>query len=564
MFSRFSLAAAILLMSGLELRAAETAESLMKQAHDGRAIWSKFPGFTADISAGSDKQAAKGTLKVSATGDVILAFPNEAKTDWAGKTLKSVVGHRLSEDGAIANVDFADDVADHPLGRLLKSKDASEHSLWRVKGDLMTEVHRAMGKTRFIISVVDVARTKEGKHLPRNFTVTTWDAANGAIVSTRQVYNEWTRVGDIDLPTRLLAINSKSDGTRTVEDLVLTNHKLGNPATASAAKTTAVALAEGTPPAAAAGARQYAPLKAPVTSLGAAIVDGNLYIYGGHLGSPHEYTADKQANELMKLNLAKPEAWEVVNTGPRRTGLAMVAHGGKLYRVGGWEAKPADGGKFDLVSSPDFARFDPKVGKWEDLAPLPKGRSSHDAALLGDKLYVVGGWKLDGRGEGEWHGTAYVADLSQASPEWKEVAKPSFKRRALAVAAYQGKIYVIGGMNDSNEITRGTSIYDPATDKWSDGPEIPAPAGGQGPMEGFGASAFGGPSGLFVSTSSGKIFRLSKDGKTWDEAGALAHPRFFHRLVLDQDGSLVVVGGTSRGGKITQVEVIKIAESAPK
>ena len=112
--------------------------------------------------------------------------------------------------------------------------------------------------------------------------------------------------------------------------------------------------------------KELAPLPKPVTSFGAAVADGWLYVYGGHLGTPHEYSADLQGRDLLRLNLAKPDKWEVVAEGPRRTGLAMVAYAGKLYRIGGWEAKNAAGEKWELHSSRDFARFDPKSGQWQD------------------------------------------------------------------------------------------------------------------------------------------------------------------------------------------------------
>jgi hypothetical protein len=132
----------------------------------------------------------------------------------------------LSDDGAIETVAFADDQENHPLGRLLKSTGENDKSLWRVQGDVMTEVHRHHDKTRFIISVTDVVRNVEGKHLPKNFNVTTWDVASGQIKSSRQVYNEWKRVGRIDLPAKLLAAISKDDGSRRVEQIELSNHEL--------------------------------------------------------------------------------------------------------------------------------------------------------------------------------------------------------------------------------------------------------------------------------------------------------------------------------------------------
>ena len=295
------------------------------------------------------------------------------------------------------------------------------------------------------------------------------------------------------------------------------------------------------------------PLEKPVTSFGAAVADGYLYAFGGHLGSPHEYSGDLQSRELLRLNLKQPQKWELVGEVPRRTGLAMVSYGGKLYRVGGWEARKSAEGKWELFSTSDFARFDPKDGKWEDLAPLPHGRSSHDAAVLGSRLYVIGGWELGDKTGGQWHETAYVCDLADARPQWKEIAKPPFNRRALAVAGYAGKVYAIGGMDDSNEVTLGVDIYDPQTNAWSKGPAIP----GQG-FDGFGSSAIGTKAGLFVTSASGSLFRLNDSGKSWDEATKLNHARTFHRLVADGDQRLLAVGGTSKGTKVPQVELIEL------
>src|SRR5262245_19935787 len=83
------------------------------------------------------------------------------------------------------------------------------------------------------------------------------------------------------------------------------------------------------------------PLEKPITSFGAAVASGYLYVYGGHLGSPHEYSGDLQSREFLRLNLKQPQKWELVGQVPRRTGLAMVSYGGKIYRIGGWEARPA-------------------------------------------------------------------------------------------------------------------------------------------------------------------------------------------------------------------------------
>ncbi|WP_254510490.1 DUF3386 family protein [Anatilimnocola floriformis] len=513
--------------------AVESAQSAMDKAHHGRATWEKFPGFTAELKVASAGKAAAGTLKVSADGKLEIKLGDTKGLEWVERSLNSLIGHRLADDQGATNLEYADEDTSHPLGRLMKSKDANEKSLWRVEGDVLTEVHRFHGDNHMVISVGEVARTPEGKHLPKSYSVTTWNKA-GEIVSTRQVLQDWKRIDGVDLPVRVLAAINKDDGTRVVEEISFANHQL--------LKADSPAVSH----------KELPAIKVGVTSAGAAIAGGNLYVYGGHMGSAHNYSADQQTGALLRLNLAKPEAWEEVSTGPKRTGLAMVGYKGQVYRIGGWESRNDKGEKWLLYSSKDFSRFDPATGKWTELTPMPRGRSSHDAAIVGDHLYVVGGWELNGEGDGDWHNTALVCDLSQEKLAWKEIAKPEFFRRALAVAGYQGKLYVLGGMTNDNEVTQAVSIYDPKSDKWSEGPKLP----GSG-MAAFGPSAFGGNDGLYCTVQDGSLLRLSNDGKSWEKAATLKHPRFFHRLVISDDQQILVVAGTSRTGKTTETEAIR-------
>jgi hypothetical protein len=290
-----------------------------------------------------------------------------------------------------------------------------------------------------------------------------------------------------------------------------------------------------------------------VTSFGAAILGKTVFVYGGHLGGAHEYSDVEQSDHFLKLNLERPEHWEAVGTVPKRTGFPLVAHGGKLYRIGGFVVKNHKDEASNLLSTPDFARFDPQTNRWEDLAPMPAGRSSHDAVVAGDRLFVFGGWELKGGEDRVWHDNGLVADLSEEKIEWREVSVP-FRRRAVSVGEWQGKIVVIGGMQEKGGPTTATSIYDPAADKWADGPELVGEK-----MDGFGSSAFLCGGQLYVSTYSGKLQRLAKDGSKWEVAGQLAHPRFFHRMLPTDDGRLLIVGGASmETGKIRALELLTL------
>ncbi len=305
---------------------------------------------------------------------------------------------------------------------------------------------------------------------------------------------------------------------------------------------------------------QWPDLEKGTTSFGGAVIGDDLYVYGGNYGGGHEYSEEEQSGDFIRLNLKTGKAWEKLPGGPKLTGLAMAAHGGKLYRVGGFKVEDVEGKDATLTSQPSFARFDPAKGAWEELAPLPEGRSSHDIAVVGDRLYVIGGWsmaKSDNKNDKGWLTSVYSTDLTAEKPEWKKETDAPFERRALSTAAYNGKVYVIGGMQKTDGIANDVNIYDPATQKWSTGPKIL----GTG-MDGFGTAAFTVNGRLIVTTMSGSIQALSADGSHWEHLGQMTHPRFFHETAPWQNG-LVIFGGTSmENGKAIELEYFPIGNNA--
>lgn len=289
------------------------------------------------------------------------------------------------------------------------------------------------------------------------------------------------------------------------------------------------------------------------TSFGGAVAGDTLFVYGGNYGSSHSYATEDQSGDLWHLDLKQPREWQVTTGGPKRQGLAMVEHQGRLYRVGGFLARNKAGEKDDLCSQADCARLSPPSATWEPLPSLPEPRSSHDAAVVGDVLYVVGGWNMPGSGGApKWHRNTLALNLASQPLEWRTVAPPPFERRALSLAAWQGKLFCVGGMQMQGGPTTAVAVYDPAKNEWSDGPALLG-----GPMDGFGASAFATRDALYVTTSTGSIQRLTTDGRAWEFHGQLAYPRFFHRLLAWQGEKLLIVGGTNMTeGKTERLELL--------
>ncbi|MEZ0267435.1 MAG: hypothetical protein ACAI43_22115, partial [Phycisphaerae bacterium] len=142
---------------------------------------------------------------------------------------------------------------------------------------------------------------------------------------------------------------------------------------------------------------QFVKLPEATSSFGAVACDGNLYVFGGHIAPTHSYSTAAVSGKLHRLPLAKPDStWETLTGGTGMQGMNLATHAGKIYRVGGMVPKNAPGEKADNWSTTQAVRFDPKAGKWEELPAMPTPRSSHDVAVIGDTLYVLGGWDMRG------------------------------------------------------------------------------------------------------------------------------------------------------------------------
>ena len=300
-------------------------------------------------------------------------------------------------------------------------------------------------------------------------------------------------------------------------------------------------------------ARELVPLAKGTTSFGAAVSDGYVYLYGGHTGKPHSYSNATTSPKFYRLSLANPAKWEELPDGPIAQGVAVVAHEGKIYRIGGMQPRNKPEDKTDSHSLASVARYDVKTGKWEDLPDMPEGRSSHDAVILNNVLYVAGGWQMNGAGkESTWLKNALRLDLSKTAMKWELIEQP-FQRRALTMATHGGKIYVIAGLNSGGTAERTVNVFDPSNNSWSKATDIP-----EGAMNGFTPAACSCDGRLFLSPADGKVYRLTEKGDSWEEVATLANARVVHRMVPTGKGQMLVIGGSSKGAPTSSVEVVEI------
>jgi N-acetylneuraminic acid mutarotase len=286
------------------------------------------------------------------------------------------------------------------------------------------------------------------------------------------------------------------------------------------------------------------------SSFGAATADGWVYVYGGHVSVTHTYSTAAVTGQFQRLNCAQPTAWEPLPSGPALQGLALVAHAGKIYRVGGMAPRNAPGTPADNHSTASCTVYDPATRVWAPLPDLPAPRSSHDAVVVGQHLFVVGGWHLRGKDRSVWHDTSLLLDLHAKEPKWEALPQP-WQRRAFTAAVHAGKVYVVGGLNEDAESELTVNVFDPVTRQWAAGPDLPGPN-----TNGFSAATWPLAGQLYASPADGIVYRLAD--QKWTRVGTLAVPRIVHRLVDFGPQQLLAINGATPLGNVRLCEVIDV------
>jgi N-acetylneuraminic acid mutarotase len=216
---------------------------------------------------------------------------------------------------------------------------------------------------------------------------------------------------------------------------------------------------------------KLAPFPEPAEELLGVAAGGKLYVFCGlapgwkPIGMVYEY--DSATDKWIKK---KPMALLSHH-------VAFTEHRGKIYAFGGF-VLPASGPPA-WVPINNAWEYDPLADSWKALAPMPTRRGSPVAAVVGDKIYVIGGATTPpGSKEPAVHplrphrSLGTVEEYDPATNTWRERSPMPTPRNHATAGALNNKIYVIGGRIGAAFITgasNNTDIveeYDPATDSW--------------------------------------------------------------------------------------------------
>lgn len=178
------------------------------------------------------------------------------------------------------------------------------------------------------------------------------------------------------------------------------------------------------------------------------------------------YVLGGAANEGMAAELERlgPDrsAWEVIGEMPNpRYWVDAVTDGPVVYVAGG--TRLGEEGANPIVDT--FEKWDPATGEWTTLAPLPVPRAHVALAWLDGHLFAIGGATED-RGR-----SSQVDRYDPETDTWSSGAEMPTAREC-DVVAYEGRLYAVGGYDGRSSVT-AFEVYDPKTDQWEKLPDLP-------------------------------------------------------------------------------------------
>lgn len=254
-----------------------------------------------------------------------------------------------------------------------------------------------------------------------------------------------------------------------------------------------------------AGWTRLADLPRGVAKFGTAAHAGRIYVVGGYdtrrtvyvydiaanawsHGPPLPLGSDNLAalvagNRLRALGGEAGKAHQVLDSvhwsiGPALPGVRFAAAAAvladRVHLVGGWNANNAASAS---LSSHDV--FDPLAGTWAAAAPLQTARNAAGAAALGDRLYVVGG-RAPGIRRTDWAVVPEMEVYLPGADRWIPGPRLPTARAGLAVVAWRGRLYALGGETGPDAVSNAVERFDPASQQWMSLPGMPFAGHGLG------------------------------------------------------------------------------------
>jgi len=216
--------------------------------------------------------------------------------------------------------------------------------------------------------------------------------------------------------------------------------------------------------------------------------------------------------------------------------VGVAAYKGDIYVVGGFTDQLEDGEPTNAAW-----RYRTATRRWEAIAPMPTARGGHGVAVVGDRLYVIGG-----RSFGARLSSVEVYDLRAGT--WTVGPPLPTPRDHVGVGVYRGQVYAAGGRQDKDYSLGVFERYDPRRDSWTRLPDIPRHVSSIELVDVGGrlVAAGGGDARSDPAWVSGQTWAYDPSSRRWSQLAPMPQPKHGYAAAA-AGGRLYVFGGSTCG-----------------
>jgi N-acetylneuraminic acid mutarotase len=218
------------------------------------------------------------------------------------------------------------------------------------------------------------------------------------------------------------------------------------------------------------------PMPTPRSQFAISVYQNKIYVIGGLLKETFiDRVRVSAANEVYDPST---DTWETKASMPTpRSGLSASVVKGKIYLLGGGQEYPYPNWGPSSINEV----YDTETDTWATKTSMPQRVFLAASVVLDEKIHVLGGqFEFLGGGYGDFH-QVYDPEndtWTMATP----VPEGFFSAGAgVTTGVYAPKrIYVIGGerLNEGQNPSNVTHVYDPYLDSWTVGAPMPTPRNG--------------------------------------------------------------------------------------
>jgi hypothetical protein len=279
------------------------------------------------------------------------------------------------------------------------------------------------------------------------------------------------------------------------------------------------------------------PLPVRLQQVASTVVNGRIWVIGGLLDEQKASAATSYYDPMLQHWVHGPAL-------PMPLHHAMaVAYRGEPWVIGGW----VPDGDSRTTSGRVLRLHD---GRWQDAAPLVHPRAAGGAAVVGDRIVVLGGI------DQELVRPTEVFDGSR----WRAAASIPVPGDHIAAVSAGGYVYAVGGRDRGPDQNSGAlQRFDPGTGRWARLPDMPSRLAGAGVASAGGRIHVVG--GEDVTSASPVVQVYDIASRAWSTGPELPAGR--HGLAAAVVGSrLYAIAGASAGGHESSTDTVEVLSLA--